>query len=59
MLESRAYLSSCCQGVAKSLHKDCVARMEPSKAGFVFLSSDVINDQFLDSVFTLLLNHDL
>lgn len=25
---------SCCQGVAKSLNRDCIARMEPSKAGF-------------------------
>ncbi|KAE8099400.1 hypothetical protein FH972_017385 [Carpinus fangiana] len=25
------------QGVAKSLHKDCIARMEPHKAGFILL----------------------
>lgn len=31
--------TSCCQGVAKSLHKECLAKMEPSKAGFSFLNS--------------------
>lgn len=25
---------SFCQGVAKSLHKECLAKMEPSKEGF-------------------------
>lgn len=28
-----------CQGIAKSLHKDCVRRMEPSKVGFFALIS--------------------
>lgn len=31
------------QGVAKSLHKDCVARMEPSKVGFSSFSISLSN----------------